>query len=106
MVGHTRCHRGRAEVRILQALVRPSDVVVLEVTSSRRYQPCPRVDRLPSVLWLPVLLLGLRQDITEDEPRPPDDFTDLDADGAREDRPLDYKRVELAVFAARVHSFR
>jgi hypothetical protein len=53
-----------------------------------------------------VSLLRLRQDITEDEPRPPNDFTDLDPDGAREDRPLEHKRVELAVFAARVHAFR
>jgi hypothetical protein len=53
-----------------------------------------------------ISLLGLRQDITEDEPRSPNDFTDLDPDGARENRPLEYKRVELAVFTARVHAFR
>jgi hypothetical protein len=53
-----------------------------------------------------VSLLGLRQDITEDEPRPPNDFADLDPDGARENRPLEHKRVELAVFTARVHAFR
>jgi hypothetical protein len=53
-----------------------------------------------------VSLLRLRQDITEDEPRPPNHFTDRDPDGAREDRPPEHKRVELSIFTARVHAFR
>src|SRR3954452_1039609 len=37
--------------------------------------------------------LGLRQHITEDEPRPPNDLTHLDPDRAGEDWPLEHQGV-------------